>query len=91
MKIRDIHATVSEPIPLEEIARIIDEAEVVCSHCGNIIRGASIGNYDHDGGIPVRGYSKAQWVYFTCDGCGHQWSLTKLLNKIDRMYKETMR
>jgi hypothetical protein len=37
-----------------------------------------IDHYDHQGGWPVRGFDKKQWLSIKCDKCGTQYSLWKL-------------
>jgi len=40
--------------------------------------GLKVEHYDHDGGWPVRGFAKKQWLYVVCPGCGHQHSFNHL-------------
>lgn len=38
--------------------------------------------YKHDGGEFIEGIKEKQWVYFTCNRCHYQWSLSKILCRI---------
>ncbi|MFX0133349.1 MAG: hypothetical protein ACFFDN_06885 [Candidatus Hodarchaeota archaeon] len=40
--------------------------------------------YEHDGGDFLEGLKEKQWIYFTCKRCNYQWSLHKILNRIER-------
>jgi len=67
---------------LGEIGERIEKAGVKCRWCETEIKAINIESYPHEGGIEVNGYSKKQWVYFTCPKCDYQWALHKLLNQI---------
>lgn len=38
--------------------------------CGERLDAGDVGSYDHDGGLSLPGFGKAQWVYLKCK-CGH--------------------
>lgn len=45
-------------------------------------------SYDHDGGFPVVGFDKPQWLFLECINCDYQWALAKLIR---RSVQEMMR
>jgi hypothetical protein len=38
-------------------------------------------HYDHDGGFPVVGFPRFQWLFIECPRCDYQWALWKLLRR----------
>lgn len=41
----------------------------------------SFENYNHSGGDYLEGKKEKQWIYYTCQRCGYQWALWKVLAK----------
>lgn len=57
-----------------------------CRYCESVDRPSTLTMhaYGHPGGVPViqhGGVISPLWVYWTCSGCSHQWSLQKLSNR----------
>lgn len=50
----------------------------VCRFCNTVLNHGSVEYYDHEGGFIVEGFKERQWLFITCSGCGHQWSLVHL-------------
>lgn len=71
-------------LTLREIEVVIHKSGVTCD-CGREIT-TRAERYDHDGGVPVKGFAEKQWVYFNCPKCGYDWALWKLLNRITGKY-----
>ena len=49
-------------------------------HCGGKV--TSVEMYDHDGGYPVEGKDKLQWVYCHCLKCGIDTKLAVVVNQV---------
>jgi len=86
--------TVSSDTPptLREIAELVQDAGTLCIRCHEEYLGPhNIESYDHEGGIPVKGFDKPQWVYFRCERCDYCSALWKVLNEIEVKYMEANR
>jgi len=53
-----------------------------CKFCGGGFLSYA-GYYKHDGGWMTSLYPDKIWIWFTCDKCGHQWSISHLGVKRD--------
>lgn len=72
-------------ISLDEINQLVKQQDLLC-RCETPISKSRIKCYPHEGGIPVSGFVGKQWVYFSCQKCGYDWALWKLLNKALRTW-----
>lgn len=68
---------------LAEIGGLIGKEELHCD-CGRVIQAGDVDRWGpHDGGIEIEGFAEKQWVFFHCAKCGYDWSLVKLLHKVE--------
>lgn len=62
---------------LEEYVEQITREKCTCGH--PIPKSVhAISMYPHEGGWPVEGMDKKQWLYIHCQKCGYEWALWKL-------------
>lgn len=69
---------------LEKIAKALIQQDAKCVMCHTSFKDQNIENYDHSGGIPVKGLAQLQWVYMTCQKCGYQSALWKIFGLLQR-------
>lgn len=68
---------------LQEIALHVVDKEACCDICQRPFRPGDINNYPHEGGWPVLGYARKQWIYFVCKACKNALNLNKILRMIE--------
>ncbi len=82
-----VSISTDKPPSMIELQILVIEADVSCM-CDAYL-GEDIQRRDDESGITLAGHGDVkQWVFFPCPKCGHDWSLNKILNKIERMYLE---
>lgn len=71
-------------LTLQEIEDKIIANDGKCANisCNRKIQEGTIRNYDHKGGIQVKGYTQKQWVYFECYWCQIPSSIQKVMRAI---------
>ena len=67
-----------EASTLEEYRNLITLKS--CPDCGALLS-RELEHYDHDGGLPVVGFARPQWLYIECLNCDYQWALWKLIRR----------
>jgi hypothetical protein len=75
---------------LKELERIRQSAQLPCwrakvdgkEETANCILG-KLQMYEHDGGFHVETKVTKQWLYFQCEVCKYQWSLWKILRRLE--------
>lgn len=70
----------SPQLSLQEIEEIVLNRNGKCN-ADHVLEAGSIRSYDHDDGMPVRGFAKKQWVYFKCK-CGDEISIVHVLSAV---------
>ena len=85
-----VSISTDKPPSMIELQMLVIEAEVPC-FCKTDL-GTESKRHDHESGILLAGHGDVkQWVHFPCPKCGHDWSLNKILNKIQVKYMEANR
>ena len=69
-------------LTLQDIANFVVSKKARCT-CGCVWRRTDIRTYDHDGGYPVAGYERKQWIYFHCGACKCDQKLRNILHRIE--------
>ena len=68
-------------LTLVEIGRKIGAKNSECGYCDTVLNAEDVDCWGpHDAGIHVAGFKEKQWIFFKCSGCGHEWSLDKILS-----------
>jgi len=74
--------TTEEPkFSLSELEEIVINRGGQCN-ADHVLGAGSIRSYDHTGGMPVRGFTNKQWVYFECAKCGDEISIVHVLTAL---------
>ena len=66
---------------VSDILNLLDFREFVCS-CGRKQTLNSFLGYEHSDGLMDKDNNK-WWVYYECVKCGYQWSVWKLLKRLN--------